>query len=91
MNDSQCVFMDGNPTSIDAVVCVNGTKASTAMTTVQMCGFSIDDVLMFVERIYSFKFALVKATSREVLKLNRHWFRRWIGAYGRRWGWIGVR
>ena len=41
MNDSQCVFMDGNPTSIDAVVCVNGTKASTAMTSVQMCGFSI--------------------------------------------------
>ena len=69
---------------------MNGTKASTAMTSVQMCGFSIDDVLMFVERIYSFKFALVKATRGEVLKLNRHWFRRWIGVYGRRWGWIGV-
>ena len=38
--------MDGNPTSINGVVRVNGTKTSTAMTSIQMCGFSIDNVLM---------------------------------------------
>ena len=69
---------------------MNGTKASTAMTSVQMCGFSTDDVLMFVERTHSFKFAFVKATGRKVLESNGDWIRRWIGVHGRRWGWIGV-